>query len=104
MSKVESAVDYLKSLQPLLPENYRNEYGKNLGVIWMRQSLEEDYKRLDAMMDDAASALTAKTGVDVRQKGLVEALDKLFDHRHAEAICHAIHYVVAKQLKELIDE
>lgn len=104
MNKTERAVDYLKSLQSYIPDSYKEEYNKNLGIIWMRQSLEEDYKRFDALMDDAASALTAETGVDVRQKGLKAALSKAFDELRAKFIIWAIDYIVAQHLKELINE
>lgn len=61
------------------------------------------YKEADAMMDDAASALTAMTGIDVRKQGICPALAlairKGTPSQISDAIANAIKWHVADYLK-----
>ena len=61
------------------------------------------YKDIDSMMEDAASALTALTGVDVRKQGICPALSLAVKcgnpSQVADAISYAIKWHVADYLK-----
>lgn len=65
--------------------------------------LMRGYKDADAMMDDAASALTAMTGIDVRKQGICPALAlairKGTPSQISDAIANAIKWHVADYLK-----
>ena len=88
-----------------------------LNEYWFKPSVEEvnhevqkkvskSYK--DAEMDDAASALTAMSGIDVRKEGACEALAKIIRTKEsrdkAKAIELLIQYHIAKSVKDMIDE
>ena len=64
----------------------------------------EEYKELDALMDDSASDLTMLSNVDVRKDGLHKALSKVIHSTdQARAIIDACNWLIAKAMKEYID-
>lgn len=90
-----------------------------LNELWFKPSVEEvnhevqkkvskSYKDADAEMDDAASALTAMSGIDVRKDGACEALAKIIRTKEskdkAKAIELMIQYHIAKSVKDMINE
>ena len=65
----------------------------------------KEYKKIDALMDDSASDLTLATGVDVRKEGVHPALARaISSSRQAQAIIDTCNWLIAKALKEYIDE
>ena len=63
------------------------------------------YKSIDALMDDSASDLTLATGVDVRKEGIHSALARaISSSRQAQAIIDTCNWLIAKALKEYINE
>jgi hypothetical protein len=62
------------------------------------------YKNIDALMDDSASDLTLLSGIDVRVNGVQPALARVIhSNDQARAIIDVVNWHVAKQLKEYID-
>lgn len=64
----------------------------------------QNYKSIDALMDDSASDLTLATGVDVRKEGVHSALARaISSSRQAQAIIDTCNWLIAKALKKYID-
>ena len=101
---VRQALDKLVSMQDIVPDVAKKDFKSSLGTLFMQQALQDDYRKYDKMMDDAASDLTALTKVDVRKEGIDTALEHVIGDVKTRAVLDAVRYEIAKALKELIDE
>lgn len=96
---LDEAMEAIKNVT----EPYRSKILAAFKALDEIASQMQDYKKYDAMMDDAASALTALTKIDVRKEGIAPALTVAMRHgtpsQVADAISYAIKWCVADYIK-----